>query len=50
VHELIGKFDKGAAYISRGDSAFAASMSDYAHLARVREWGLSGEEEEEAGA
>jgi ATP-dependent helicase/nuclease subunit B len=48
VRQLIEKFDSGAPYTARGDSPYAASSSDYAHLARVREWGLAGEEE--AGA
>jgi ATP-dependent helicase/nuclease subunit B len=45
VRQLIEKFDAGAPYVSRGDSPYAASNGDYAHLARVREWGLSDEEE-----
>ncbi len=43
VQKLIDKFDAGAAYTCRADSPYAA-YNDYLHLARLREWGLTGED------
>ena len=46
---LVAEFDNAATpYLSQPRASALPRFSDYAHLARVKEWGVSGEDGEEA--
>lgn len=46
---LVEKFDDPATpYISQPKSAAKARFSDYTHLSRIKEWGVAGDEDEDA--
>ena len=47
LKKLVAEFDNPATpYLSRPDAAILPKFSDYDHLARVKEWAVSGGEEE----
>lgn len=48
LERALSRYDGGAAYVSKADSPYAAAYNDYAHLARVGEWGLAGAESQAA--
>jgi ATP-dependent helicase/nuclease subunit B len=49
LRTLVEKFDDPATpYLSQPRADAKPAFSDYNHLARIREWGLSGDDGEEA--
>ncbi len=48
VIAVLKKFDEGAPFLSKADSALAPKYNDYLHLSRLKEWGVV-DQNEEAG-